>query len=65
MLNTGAFKRNLLAKRNVVHLRPSREELEKSREEENTNKFFDNQFWKEPVNESELDAMLREEGLLV
>ena len=64
MLNTGAFKRTLLEKRNKVNLRPSREELDQAaaddeEEEEDLadnidtapteeTTFFASQFWKTP-----------------
>ena len=73
MLQTGTFQRTLLAKRNKVSTRPSREELDKAAadEEEEAQKekneestFFDNQFWKAPslVKEDDLDALLKEQG---
>jgi len=87
LLTTGAFKKNLMEKRNKVNQRPSQEELDRARnefdqddEEEQSDEglywklhvpeekteehaFYDNQFWRKPdLLDSDLDALLREEG---
>ena len=79
MLNTGAFKRTLLEKRNKVSLRPSREELDQAAadEEEEMEEqavdagpteettFYASQFWKTPdmLADADLEALLKEEGM--
>lgn len=62
MLQTGAFKKTLLAHRNKVHVKGAAKEPKKEEVEENPG-FFDNQYWKAPeISETTLEDLLKEEG---
>ena len=64
MLQTGAFKKTLLAHRNKVHVKgPGKEAPKKEEEPEEQPSFFANQFWKAPdICETTLEDLLKEEG---
>jgi|APCry1669189534_1035231.scaffolds.fasta_scaffold304550_2 hypothetical protein len=75
MLEKGSLNRDRLIKRDVLHQRPSREELEKAKHdedhatnhpetrEENEAAFFANQYWEKPqLIEASLDDLLKSEG---
>lgn len=72
MLQTGAFKKNLLAHRNkVVHIKSvSQQEDEEANEEEGAGEesqehhsYYANQYWKAPeICDTTLEDLLKEEG---
>ena len=63
MLQTGAFKKTLLAHRNKVHVKGAAKEPKKEEEAEEQASFFNNQYWKAPeICETTLEDLMKEEG---